>query len=127
MVKYVIFLDANVIIYASKVEYSHVLDALAASDDGLACSEMVRLEVLGFKGLMPLEQTLLKKFFNGLNVLPIDRPIIDEAIKIRQKKAIGAPDAIIAATAMKYGGTLWSSNIKDFDWIPGLSLYNPVG
>jgi len=35
-------------------------------------------------------------------------------------------DAIIAATALEHDLTLVTRNLKDFEWIEGLKLLNPV-
>ncbi len=120
-----IFLDANVIIYAFKPENAYIVDFLSREDE-VACSEMVRLEVMGFTGLLTEERTSLRQFFAALTVVPIDSKVIDTAIAIRQQKAIGAPDAVIAATALLAGNALWTSNVKDFSWIEGLRWHNPL-
>lgn len=122
-----IFLDANIIIYAFKPENSFILHLLHIEDEDVACSEIVRLEVMGFKGLSPQETSKLREFFQGLTIFPIDSKVIDEAIKIRRQKAIGAPDAIIAATALITNHKLWTSNVKDFGWIKNLNWHNPIG
>lgn len=81
---------------------------------------------MGFAGLLPKEKLKLKEFFNDLAVFPIDGKIIDQAIKLRQQKAIKSPDAIIAATAMVTNQKLWTSNVKDFGWIKNLNWHNPI-
>lgn len=121
-----IFLDANIIIYAFKPEYSYILERLAAEDEDIACSEVVRLEVMGFTGLLPAEKRQLARFFDSVVLFAIDRKVIDGAIEIRQQKSIGAADAIIAATALQAKQKLWTSNVEDFGWIKGLQWHNPV-
>lgn len=49
-----------------------------------------------------------------------------EAIRLRQQKALGLGDAIIAATAVVHAQTLATRNTDDFAWIPGLRLWNPL-
>ncbi len=34
-------------------------------------------------------------------------------------------DALVAGTALGHGLTLVTRNVKDFQWIQGLSLFNP--
>lgn len=121
-----IFLDTNIIIYAFKPEYQYILDVLEVKSDKLAYSEMVRLEVMGFSGF---DRDILRKtedFFANMIAFQMDDRIIDEAIKLRQQKAIGAPDAIIAATALVHKSELWTSNEKDFSWIKDLKWHNPI-
>jgi len=122
----VIFLDANIIIYALKPEYQYILDDLEAENDELACSEIVRLEVMGFSGFKDRDRRKIKKFFEDLIIFPINRKIIDMAITIRQQRAIKSPDSIIAATALVTDQKLWTSNVKDFAWIKNLNWHNPV-
>lgn len=122
----VIFLDANVIIYTFKPQYQYIVDALEAENEELACSEMVRLEVMGFAGFEKADIKIVAKFFGDLTVFPISEEIIDIAIGIRQQKSIKSPDAIIAATAIATNQKLWTSNVKDFGWIKGLNWHNPV-
>jgi hypothetical protein len=38
---------------------------------------------------------------------------------------LNLPDALIAATALRYNLSLYTLNIKDFRFIEGLSLYKP--
>jgi predicted nucleic acid-binding protein len=122
----VIFLDANVIIYAYNPAYSFVLDELESSNQELACSEMVRLEVMGFVDLTRQERQKLEEFFTSIIVYPLDRGVVDMAIKIRQQKTIKSPDALIAATALSANQKLWTTNVKDFSWIENLEWYNPM-
>ncbi len=122
-----IFLDANIIIYAFKPEYGCLLQQLMDSDENLACSDIVRLEVLGFHGLQLEDTKRLAEFFEAIRIIPVSREIVDIAIGLRQQKAIGSPDAIIAATALATNQKLWTSNVRDFKWIEDLKWHNPIG
>jgi len=48
------------------------------------------------------------------------------AIQFRQQQSMSLGDAIIAATALEHHQTLATRNIKDFDWIDGLKVINPL-
>jgi len=37
---------------------------------------------------------------------------------------LSIPDALIAATALRYDTSLYTLNVKDFHYIPGIQLYN---
>lgn len=39
---------------------------------------------------------------------------------------LNLPDALIAATALSHDVQLYTLNLKDFRFIPGLNLYRPV-
>lgn len=121
-----IFVDSNVLIFASKPGYSHVAHLLSARDEEIACSEVVRLEVMGFPRITLEEKKRMKVFFDNILVYPVDRRVVDRAIEIRQKKAIEVADAMIAATALVTKKTLWTNNTKDFEWIEELNWYDPV-
>ncbi|MCA9349486.1 hypothetical protein KC853_00385 [Candidatus Saccharibacteria bacterium] len=48
------------------------------------------------------------------------------SIRLRQRYNLSLGDAIIAATALTYQLQLWTANIKDFQSVEGLNLYNPL-
>lgn len=121
-----IFLDANIIIYAFQPENEHLLDKLLEVSGELACSDMVRLEVMGFSRLRQEDEGNLVLFFDAIEIVPIDESVVNRAITIRQQKAIASPDAIIAATALRADAVLWTSNVDDFAWIPKLKWRNPM-
>jgi hypothetical protein len=68
-----------------------------------------------------------RKFLSRFQTIPLDAHIGQRAGQlIRQQRAqgraLGIPDAIIAATALQHGLTLVTFNPRDFD-LPGLQLY----
>ena len=75
--------------------------ALAALDDFLIDKEIV-----------PLSQAVIERFA----ILRGQLPRI-----VRQQ--VGDMDLLIAATAMEHGLTLLTLNVRDFQLVPGLSLY----
>lgn len=121
-----IFLDANIIIYAASPENQRIRQLISEESDTLACSEMVKLEVLGFPTLSRTEKLIIKDFLSSLVSVPINSKIIDMAITIRQQKTIKSPDAIIVATVLVHKAELWTNNTRDFKDIKNLRLYNPL-
>jgi len=57
--------------------------------------------------------------------LNINDDIIEKTIELRKTYKTKLPDAIIAATAIAYGLTLITRNIKDFKGVQGLDVLNP--
>ncbi len=59
-------------------------------------------------------------------VLPVSDAVIQKALALRQQKKMSLGDALIGATALIYGLTLITSNVKDFEWIEGLLVRDPL-
>ena len=90
----------------------------------LALSVVVRIELLSWLG-KPVEMELLQEFIAATEVLPLDEPVIQQTIRLRQQHRVKLPDAIIAATALAHGLPLLSRNVADFRAVAGLQLLNP--
>jgi tRNA(fMet)-specific endonuclease VapC len=74
----------------------------------------------------------LRTFLRAVTILPVNRRVIRRTARLRrhlldQKLPIKhrAYDLITAATALAYGLTLVTSNVRDFQDIPSLVLLNP--
>ena len=67
----------------------------------------------------------VKDFIGDSQVLNINTDVIAQCVKLRKEKKIKTPDAIIAATALAYGFTLITNNVKDFININDLKILNP--
>ncbi len=86
-------------------------------------SVVTKIEVLGFN--TPLEHyKLLEDFMNDATIMDLTTHVVNESITIRKTHKTKLPDAIIAATAIVYGLTLITNNIKDFENIEGLKTIN---
>lgn len=66
-----------------------------------------------------------KAFFTAAETLPLNQPMLDQAVALRQQRRIGLGDAPIAATALVHHRTLVPCNTADFAWIPDLQLLDP--
>lgn len=116
-------LDSNLLIYAAQPAH-HALRELVRDRD-CSVSVISRIEVLGFHRLAPDERTALESLLGALEILPLSEPVILESIRLRQQRSLSLADAIIAATALVHIRTLATRNTDDFDWIPGLKVWNP--
>lgn len=118
-------LDSNILIYAAnETDTHHSISSLVRQPD-MHISSITKLEVFGYHKLKEKEEIALEALLENMAILPIMDETIDDAIQLRQQKSMSVGDAIIAATALKYGLTLATRNTGDFSWIEGLTLVNP--
>src|SRR5437762_229928 len=80
--------------------------------EGQNISIITKLELLGYNFSSIENETLTKEFVNKSIIHQITSKIEDDIIKFRKETRIKLPDAIIAATAIKNGFTLITSNSK---------------
>lgn len=118
-------LDSNILIYAVN-ERKPELEALVTSSEN-AVPSVVQIEVYGFPGLKAEEKAALDVLFRRLTVYPLDTPVIERAIALRQERKMGLADAIVAAPALVQSLPLVTRNIADFGHVAGLKLVNPFG
>ena len=75
------------------------------------------------------EVNLIKKAFADFQVLDVSPAVSQKASHLIEQYAkshgLLIPDALIAATALEYSTPLYTSNISDFQFIPGIFLYQP--
>jgi len=90
----------------------------------LALSVVVRIELLSWNG-PPAEMQLLQSFIAANEVLPLDEPVIQQTILLRQQHRVKLPDAIIAATALAHGLPLLTRNATDFRRVVDLVIIDP--
>lgn len=117
-------IDSNIIIYSIRPEFPDLKRTVAQMDPGFSAVSYV--EVLGYHRLTPEAAEELEAFFSAAVVFPITDPILDRAIGLRQVRPMSLGDALIAATALVHGRTLVTRNVVDYQWIPGLTLLNPI-
>ena len=93
-------LDTNVVIGLLKQQAAAI--ALAESQkielSKSAVSQITRMELLGFPGLVDEEERAILDFLQNCQVLFIDEAIERVAIRLRRAGLCKLPDAVIAAT-----------------------------
>ena len=116
-------LDSNIVIYAGQSQFQWLKQVLQS----LPCAVSVasKIEVLGYHRLTPADKADLESFFAARTILETTLAIADRAVTLRQQKKLGLGDSIIAATALEHSFRLVTRNTDDFDWIPGLTVWNP--
>jgi predicted nucleic acid-binding protein len=123
--KYLI--DTNVVIeYIGEALPSKALSFLDDIIDGqFHVSVINKFELLGFTGIIQLEEQKFGVFLKAANVCNLDEEVVNRTIEIRKQYKTKLPDAIIAATALKHDLVLITRNAKDFQKIKGLTVQNP--
>jgi tRNA(fMet)-specific endonuclease VapC len=73
----------------------------------------------------------LEAFLEGKEILPLSQAVMEHFAIVRGalprqiRQQIGDMDILIAATALEHDLTLLTRNLKDFQQIPDLKLYQP--
>jgi predicted nucleic acid-binding protein len=73
----------------------------------------------------------LRAFLKGKAILPLTQPIMERFAQIRGslpwpiRQQTGDLDILIAATCLAHNLTLLTRNLRDFQQIPNLKLYQP--
>jgi predicted nucleic acid-binding protein len=88
-------------------------------------SAVTYIEALGWHRAASSQLTVLRKFMDVAIILPINQPVIETTVLVRQKKKIGLGDALIAATALVHKMILVTRNTSDFKSIDDLQVLNP--
>jgi predicted nucleic acid-binding protein len=91
--------------------------------DELVGSEVTRFELLA--GIQPAETGRVEEFFGGLHWLSVDEEIAREAGNLARRyrpshSGIDDVDYLLAATALAWGISLLTTNIRHFPMLPGL-------
>jgi predicted nucleic acid-binding protein len=116
-------LDSNIIIYAARPEHEGLRRLIREHTP--AVSAVSYVEVLGYHQLNEQEARYFEEFFAASEVLGIDTPVLEGAVRLRKARRMTLGDALVAATALAHGLTLVTRNTKDFDWIADLPLFDP--
>ena len=120
-------LDTNILIY----HLNGCLDDNAeqflakAFESNAYISVITRIELLGWFKHTEKSLSSAEELLNILNEQPLKEEIVTLCIQLRQTTSLKTPDAIIAATALHLQLPLMTRNIKDFQKVPHLQLFNP--
>jgi len=118
-------LDTNAVI--SLLGGNQKLVALLTEAVWVGMSVINKLEFLSFPTISKNDIFLFDSLLTNVDVIPVsdkDSQLIDEIIKLRSVKNLKLPDAIIAATAIKYDATLISGD-KSFQSVKELEIVIP--
>jgi predicted nucleic acid-binding protein len=93
-------------------------------DENCYVSIITQMETLGYNFKNKSDKNVTEIFIENSIVLEISPEVVKKTIAIRKSRKINLPDAIIAATAIVYGFTLITQNMKDFEKIRGIKVIN---
>ena len=120
-----IVLDTNILIEVLKNNLE-VIKTLQTFDGGEYYISSISVMELYYGALNKKELSKLRKFVDSFEILHFDNSISIKAIDLitqyAKSHSLHLADAIIAATVMEYGYSLYTLNIKDFKFIDGLVL-----
>ena len=72
----------------------------------------------------------MKKKIRYYDVVHFDSEISQKATELMENYKLShglkIPDAIIGATSIVHEITLYTYNLKDFDYMPSINLYKPI-
>jgi len=117
--------DTDILIYflAGKLP-EHIVEKIEnILEYSFNISIITKIEILGWKGHTEESFRETEDFIKNATIFELEEKIVEETIKLRRKKKIKIPDAIIAATAKIYDKILITNNENDFKglvniWIP---------
>ncbi|MDM8559869.1 type II toxin-antitoxin system VapC family toxin [Candidatus Parabeggiatoa sp. HSG14] len=119
--------DTNILIY-------HLNDSLDdnaekflknAIESNSYISVITRIEILGWAKHTDESLKSAEELLSILNEQPLNEEVVTLCVQLRQTTSLKTPDAIIAATALHLKLPLITRNIKDFQKVPHLQLFNP--
>lgn len=122
---YMILVDTNIIIEAFKSNQDVIKKLNAIGLQNIVLSDVTVMELL-FGARDKAELSRIKRYIKSLQLLSIDSFVSNQATKLielySKSHGLMIPDALIAATAMRFRMPLLTLNVKDFIYIVGLEL-----
>ena len=111
-----LLIDSNILIYLLNGYYSdnkarHIAELVNRKG---SISAITRVEILGWHGHSPSSLKNTKQVLGKLPMHGLSSQVLEEAIRLRQQKAVKLGDALIGATAIVHDLHLLTENAKDF-------------
>ena len=119
-----ILLDSNLLIYSVQEEYDALREWMLTIQP--AYSIISKVEVLGYWNISPEQAQTMIAVLTQMREISLTVMQCEQAITLRQQRKMSLGDSLIAATALAYEIPLATRTVKDFDWISGLTLINPI-
>ncbi|MCC6603273.1 MAG: type II toxin-antitoxin system VapC family toxin [Anaerolineae bacterium] len=122
-----ILCDTNVLIefYKNNPQVNQILRDVGK--DNLAISIVTEAE-LYFGALNKAELQMIQRHLASLHRFGLDTAVSNQFLQLMKTYSLShklsIPDALIAATALVHQVELFTFNVKDFHFIPGLDLFD---
>jgi toxin FitB len=117
-------IDSNIVIYSASSEYSQIRRYFYNGESFI--SVISQIEVLGYHKITEDQKKYFAELFSVIPILPLDPPVTEQAILLRQKFNMTLGDSIIAATAIEYKCSLLTRNVDDFSFLKNIDIINPI-
>jgi hypothetical protein len=120
--------DTNIVIYFLQDQLPDSAESFlteAIMESIPAISLISEMELLCWKSAKESEINIIQDFIADTEVIGISKSVKFKTVEIRKIFNLKLPDAIIAATAIQHDRVLLTRNIKDFNRITELKVYNP--
>lgn len=112
MASQLLFLDTNILIAVSKLQFDPVV--LRQRYRRVLVSFVAETEAMGYNFPNPIEELRMRNLLAGLERVPFGEAEAYHAIRYRKARKIKLPDAAILATARAAGADLLTQNLADF-------------
>jgi tRNA(fMet)-specific endonuclease VapC len=126
MEKELILIDTNIVIEVLKNNKDIIQKIKSIGVERIALSSVTVME-LYYGALNKAELKNIKEYVKAFEIIQISEEISQLAIDLIEKYTkshnLNLPDALIAATSIKYHLKLFTLNTKDFKYIDDLELY----
>jgi predicted nucleic acid-binding protein len=123
-----ILCDTNILIEFYKGNSEVVKELQKIGLPNLAVSVITAGE-LYFGARDKREMERIRKHLSLMRQIPLDNDISKRFLNLLEEFALShrlsIPDALIAATTLSQGAPLYTLNLKDFQFIPGLKIHTP--
>lgn len=124
-----ILLDTNILIEVFKGNTGIINAVYDADPEKLSMSSITVME-LYYGALNKLELQRIRKYLGAFQIIHISVTISEIATLLIERYAkshnLQIPDALIAATALETQSELFTMNVKDFQFISGISIKGPI-
>jgi len=121
-----ILCDTNILIEFYKKTPSIIQELRSIGQESIAISAITQGE-LYFGALNKQELAAIKRHLSLIHCYSLDYFISTRFLQLMEEFSLShklsIPDALIAATALVHDLPLYTLNIKDFHFIPGIYLY----